>query len=335
MTEFSGFVLENSIDRGWETFERWLARVLAGMIDGDVLVIARESADGEPGRDRQPHIQFCAWGDGLIRAEAAGNRHLDRVFALTDAQHDELVALGYRAPLSPAMALAQGGSTNFNTDQSRDDAAEVASRSVRTLREIYGLVHPAFLSFSGDIHADYDDVDEIVALHPVTATTRVPVMPAGMPASGTRAKDWNLAEAGPIAMPESPEHLRRLIEEALLPLLGRRPLVDEDGDFVVPVAGALVFVRVVESAPVVAVFSQLVRSTDDDDGRLRDVHDLNAEVEMVKFFVVDDHIVAGCTMPANPFVGAHLRQALSLVGRVANDFEDASTRSTLGPAYGA
>jgi len=206
---------------------------------------------------------------------------------------------------------------------------------VRTLREVYGLVHPAFLAFSGDIHAEYDDVDEIVALHPVTSAPKVPAMPAGMPPSGTLAKDWNLAEAGPIAMPDSPEHLRRLIEEALVPLLGRRPLVDEDGDFVVPVAGTLVFVRVVESAPVVAVFSQLVRSTEEGTGRLRDVQELNAEIEMVKFFVIDDHIVAGCTMPANPFVGAHLRQALSLVGRVANDFEDVSTRTTLGPAYGA
>ena len=37
MTEFSGFVLENSVDRGWRTFEHWLAKVLSGMIDGDVL----------------------------------------------------------------------------------------------------------------------------------------------------------------------------------------------------------------------------------------------------------------------------------------------------------
>ena len=76
MTEFSGFVLENSVDRGWRTFEHWLATVLSGMIDGDVLVVARESGDGEPGRDKQPHVQFCAWGDDLLRAEAASNRHL-------------------------------------------------------------------------------------------------------------------------------------------------------------------------------------------------------------------------------------------------------------------
>jgi len=304
------------------------------MIDGDVLVVARESGDGEPGRDKQPHVQFCAWGEDLIRAEAASNRHLDRMFALTDVQLDSMLALGYDAPLSPTRALAEGGSTNFNIDLPRTDAADIARRSVRTLREIYGVLHPAFLSFSGDIHAEYDDED-VVELLPAPPA-RVPQNPPGMPPSGTLAKEWNLIEAGPIAMPDSPEHLRTLIEEALIPMLGRRPLVDEDGDFVIPVAGALVFVRVVESAPVVAIFSQLVRGVDEPEQTVRDVSELNAEIEMVKFFLVDDRIVAGCTLPANPFVGAHLRELLSLVGRVANDFEEPrSLIGRRGPAYGA
>lgn len=337
MTEFSGFVLENSVDRGWRTFEQWLARVLSGMIDGDVLVVARESSEGEPGRDKQPHVQFCAWGDDLLRAEAASNRHLDRRFALTPRQYEGMLALGYNEPLPPAEALANGGSTNFNLDLPRKHAADIARRSVLTLREIYGVLHPAFLSFSGDIHADFDDEDEVADLLPEPPSL-VPQNPPGMPPSGTLAKDWSLLEAGPIAMPESPEHLRMLIEEALVPVLGRRPLVDEDGDFVVPVAGALVFVRVVESAPVVAVFSQLVRESANGGAEAveRDVAELNAEIEMVKFFAVDDRIVAGCTLPANPFVGAHLRELLSLVGRVANEFEEpAEVLARLGPAYGA
>lgn len=335
MTEFSGFVLENSVDRGWRTFEHWLARVLSGMIDGDVLVVARESGDGEPGRDKQPHVQFCAWGDDLLRAEAASNRHLERRFALTEIQYASMLELGYDAPLAPADALANGGSTNFNLDRPRSEAADIARRSVRTLREIYGVLHPAFLSFSGDIHADFEDEDEVVELLPVSPSA-VPQNPPGMPPSGTLAKDWSLVEAGPIAMPESPEHLRILIEEALVPVLGRRPLVDDDGDFVVPVDGTLVFVRVVESAPVVAVFSQVIRPVDEPDGVGREVARLNAEVEMVKFFAVDGRIVAGCTLPANPFVGAHLRELLALIGRVATDFEEPrSMVDGRGPAYGA
>jgi len=58
----------------------------------------------------------------------------------------------------------------------------MARRSVQTLREIYGILHPAFLSFSGDIHAEYDD-EEVVELLPA-APTLVPQNPPGMPPSG-------------------------------------------------------------------------------------------------------------------------------------------------------
>ena len=159
-----------------------------------------------------------------------------------------------------------------------------------------------------------------------------------MPPSGTLAKDWSLIEAGPIAMPESPEHLRMLIEEALVPMLGRRPLVDEDGDFVVPVAGALVFVRVVESAPVVADLQPAgACGVEEPDGwRCATCPSSTPRSRWSSSSLVDDRIVAGCTLPANPFVGSHLRELLSLVGRVANDFEEPrSLVAGRGPAYGA
>ena len=216
-----------------------------------------------------------------------------------------MLELGYHAPLVTGRGAGQGRLHQLQPRPAavRGGRASRAARSA-TLREIYGVLHPAFLSFSGDIHAEYDDEDEVVELLPRRRHRVVPQNPPGMPPSGTLAKDWNLIEAGPIAMPESPEHLRMLIEEALVPMLGRRPLVDEDGDFVVPVAGALVFVRVVESAPVVAVFSQLVRGVDDRTaGRARGGRAQRRRSRWSSSSLVDDRIVAGCTLPANPFVG--------------------------------
>jgi hypothetical protein len=194
-------------------------------------------------------------------------------------------------------------------------------------------VHPAFLTFRGDAPTPYgDESPPVVERVPASV---FPLTPDGVPVSGTLARQWALAEAGPIAMPESAAHLRQLIEQALLPILGRRPLVDEDGDFVVPVSGSLVFVRVVESAPVIAIFSQLVRGVADIGAACQEVADLNSSVEMVKFFLVDDRIVAGCTLPANPFVGEHLREMLTLVGTVASDFEHPMTMLAGGDPYPA
>ena len=332
MTDFSGFVLERSVDRGWEQFEQWLAGVIADMADGDVLVVSREADARDAGRGQEPFVQFLAVGDGWLRGEASSNRQVDRHYWLTEQQAAEMTYIGYDLPLTPTRALATSGSTNFSVDLTRDDAHLLAAMSVRALREVFGVVHPAFLAFRGDAPTPFGGP---MPAHGTTPSSAFPLTPQGVPVSGTLARQWALAEAGPIAMPESPAHLRQLIEQALVPMLGRRPLVDEDGDFVVPVSGALVFVRVVESAPVIAIFSQLVRGVADIGAACQEVADLNSSVEMVKFFLVDDRIVAGCTLPANPFVGEHLREMLTLVGSVASDFEHPMTLLAGGDPYPA
>jgi hypothetical protein len=291
MTDFSGFVLEDSVDRGWAHFEEWLADAVASMADGDVLVVCHEADVRRDGSAEQPLVQFLAVGDGWVRGEASSNRQLSRQYWLSDQQVAEMTYLGYELPSSPAHALATSGSTNFSVDLSRNDAPRLAAMAVRALREVFGVVHPAFLAVRGDARGASGDQPALDAA-PASA---FPITSDCVPVSGTLARQWALAEAGPIAMPESPAHLRQLIEQALVSVLGRRPLVDEDGDFVVPVAGALVFVRVVESAPVIAIFSQLVRGVADSGAAVREVADLNASIEMVKFFLVDDRIVAGCT----------------------------------------
>jgi hypothetical protein len=154
----------------------------------------------------------------------------------------------------------------------------------------------------------------------------------GLPLDGTLARNWALAAAGPIAMPESTAHLRQLIEQSLLPLhplLGRPPLVDEDGDFVVAWARSIVYVRVVESAPLIAIFKQLAPDSDDLALAAHEVAALNAAEELVKFFLVDDRIVAGCTLPAKPFVGEHLRELLMLVGTAARGAQQPLALSAL------
>jgi hypothetical protein len=333
MTDFSGFVLERSVDRGWEQFEAWLADVIATMADGDVLVVTRETDAHDAARSQEPFVQFLAVGDGWVRGEASSNRHLDRQYWLTEQQAAEMTYIGYDLPSTPARALATSGSTNFSVDLTRDDAGQLAAMSVRALREVFGVLHPAFLAFRGDAQTPFGG-QETPVLGTIPASA-FPLNADGTPVSGTLARQWALAEAGPIAMPESASHLRQLIEQALVPMLGRRPLVDEDGDFVVPCSGALVFVRVVESAPVIAIFSQLVRGVVDIEAAYEEVADLNSSIEMVKFFLVDDRIVAGCTLPANPFVGEHLREILTLVGTVAGDFEHPMTLLAGGDPYPA
>src|SRR5580765_4409251 len=100
MTDFSGFVLEHSVDRGWHQFEAWLTDVLGKVEDGDVLVLSRESGPGESDRDHQPQVRFSAFAETRVRAEAPGNRQLDRQFTLSDEQQAHLNAIGFGSPSS-------------------------------------------------------------------------------------------------------------------------------------------------------------------------------------------------------------------------------------------
>ena len=150
MTDFSDFALERSVDRGWERFEEWLAGVIADMTDGDVVVVSREADADDASGGQQPFVQFLAVGDGWVRGEASSNRQLDRQHWLSEQQAAELTYIGYELPSAPARALATSGSTNFSIDLTRDDARQLAAISIRALREVFGVVHPAFLTFRGD-----------------------------------------------------------------------------------------------------------------------------------------------------------------------------------------
>lgn len=334
MTGFSGFVLEQSIDRGWHQFEEWLGAALALAEDGDSLVLETEPRQTE-GSDPGPRLVFSAGADDLLRVEMVGNRQLDRSQWLTDDQSALLVEIGFEAPMSPTDALARGGSTAHHVDASAADGPRLAAMGVRALREVHGVLHPAFLSIGGDVRRPYDG-DSYAPLDGAAPSSLHSLDADGMPASGTLAKDWELAAAGPIAIPDDQAHLRHLVDQALIPLLGHRALVDEDGDFVIPWAGSLVFVRVIDQTPAVAIFSQLAAHILHPEVALHEVAELNGAVDLVKFFLVDDRIVAGCTLPASPFVGAHLREALMVVGAVVRDFQQPLTlMAGEGPAFPA
>ena len=323
---FSGFVLERSIDRGWRHLEGRLLDALRRMAGDDVLVVSRRPYDGSL-HGGEPYIQFCVWGERLVRIEASSNHHLHAESRLDPVQSAQLIGLGFRPPGPHDADTDPEQSTNFFIDLKAAKAPQLAKMAVRAMRDVFGIVHPAFLRFSGHL-------------------TNAAAAPGGVLAfqrSAASAQDMGTADAeslafvtsatrdsgGPIAMPRSAGHLRQLIEEALAPVLSSRPLVDDNGDFVVPYHGNLLFVRSVDDSPVVAVFAQLASGITDLEAAAERVWLLNREVELVKFYLRGDRILAGCTLPASPFVGGQLRIVLSLVGQVCQDFEQTSTEHSL------
>ena len=111
MSEFAGFDLDRSTARAWSVFRGRLADLVAAMEDDDLALVEAESSVNEKDEGAAPYVQFCAWGDDLVRCEVSSNAYLADEQQLDDEQAAALVALGWNAPTSLAR---RGGRLRFD-----------------------------------------------------------------------------------------------------------------------------------------------------------------------------------------------------------------------------
>ena len=118
--------------------------------------------------------------------------------------------------------------------------------------------------------------------------------------------------------PDDADHLRALVDAALVPLFGGPPEHDSDNDMPITNGNGLVWVRVLESAPVVQIFSALVYDAVDLERAAFEVGVLNRDLQFLKFMLLDDTVMAYLYVPALPFAPRHLRAMLDLMCRTLN-----------------
>jgi hypothetical protein len=262
------------------------------MDDDEILVIDADVSVDDDGPGCAPYVQYCAWGDEAVRAEVSSNVYLAGDVMLDHAGEAALARLGWRAPTHAGDEDAGSGSANFHLDAGRREGDRVAAMAVAALRDVFGVPHPAFL--------DWPQTEE----EPQSAAT-----PDG--------SDEPLA-----VMPESADHLRELVVSALTPPGGPAVEVDEDGDIPLPMGSALLFVRAVDSAPVVEMFAFVVRGIRHTDRAAFEVAVLNRDTRMIKFVLLDDAVLATLQLPASPFTPRNLRAMVLSMAEVIDRVDD-------------
>ena len=115
----------------------------------------------------------------------SSNKYLHKSHRLSKDARRQLRELGWGRP-------SDGTSKNFQVNLDLSRAEQAADLMVRALRDVFGVVHPAFLVTDLDIGED-------------------PFLPSVEP-----SKDDEPLAVFPIDEP----HLNRLIEEALVPMIG-------------------------------------------------------------------------------------------------------------------
>ncbi len=127
--------------------------------------------------------------------------------------------------------------------------------------------------------------------------------------------------------PESHDELVELVRRTLVSAYGPTVCCDDDGDF--PICSGVVpfWVRVLEDAPVLRIFSFPVRSVRDVRQARIEVGVLNRRTPLLKFYLEDGVITATYDLPAVPFVGSQLLHVLEGVTRWLDDLaEDTALR---------
>ena len=291
MTEHRGFDLEGQASRAWSGFATRLADRVSGMRQGDTLTVRLAGlVEAE-----SPGLTFALNDVGEIRCvvevptRARGSDDAER--RSEQELEAALSGLGWWVA-----GRGPGGDWSSHVLRARRDmpvreAGELSRLSVTVLYDVLGALHPVFLRVAGDA----DLVDYTAGGVDRTSGDDLPV----------------------VTQPVGSEHLRELVIEAVAQELGRRPVVESDGDVLVQTEGARVFVRVLDQTPAIRMFARLVHEVPESAATPAVVLKLNAEYSFIKFLHADDAVLACVHLPADPFVPVHLRRMLATFVQIA------------------
>ncbi len=183
---------------------------------------------------------------------------------------------------------------SMETDQ--ENSLELALDAVEVMRNKFGVPHPAFLA--PDQLAD--------------------VLTPGPSVTGPAAIDPESLRA---IIPASRAELEGILETWLTGMLGHVPLKDADGDFGLRVGSAMVFVRATPDAREVIVFSAIVHDVEGRSRAMEVLSDLNTDARFVRFLLIRDRVFVSFSVLSNPFVPAHLEQALKVVSLISDKID--------------
>jgi hypothetical protein len=298
----------------WSVFERALALVLAALAEDQYLIVtvkgARVDEDGASGSPY--YVQFAAQGAHGLRTEAVSNNFLAGAERLDATKQRLLRGLGWSAPTSGATSDARrdpdGSPNHFRDWAAPVPFAEVARVAVATLREVFAVPHPGYLTYT----AFADDAQ--ILLPTLGLARELPEPPA--------IDDDDEAESV-IVHPANPAELRDAAATTLRILLKTDDLVvDDDGDVPLSWGNATIYVRILEDVPVVRCIS--VAATDvTPSTALRDaVNELNRAHPLVRAHWTDDAVILTADVYASPFVPDHLVNVLHTLAEIADETSD-------------
>jgi hypothetical protein len=286
--------LGSKVNEAWRDFRAALAGALLVLTVGTELDITLDPAAS--GGDEALFGVTVRAIDGALQAFAVGNPSLPPEHRLGKAAVGELVALGWSPP------GVVNGDTRFGLQQPVGDGTRLAGILTRTLRDVYGTPHPAFLV--------YDLAPEAEGF-PALGAAR-PQQPGGGP---------NYDEHVDLSALSLPDQVSTVIG-AMMNTPSESLPVDSDGDIGIRSGSAMVFVRVRDNPPLVDVFSPVLTEVSASEDLHVRLAELTHRMPIGRLYCIGETVWASVPVFGRDFQPTHLMLAVQVMTGLADELDD-------------
>ncbi|UAC01368.1 hypothetical protein Dvina_00550 [Dactylosporangium vinaceum] len=306
--------LKEKVAEAWRDFARQLVDGLRDLEPGTTLDLTLDPTASGTG-DAVYSVQVTGEEDDQLSATAVSNADLPPAYRLDRTVIAGIVALGWSPP-----GVVAGSGESFGLRVSKAEAPQLSRLITRTMRDIYGTPHPAFLTYLAH------DAEGRVAPVPALGVARS--LASIMDADGDGVVDVVRPGAGSLAeLTEQTEDLPLYdkVTTVVAKLMKTTPEelpIDPDGDIGIRSGSAMVFVRVRDNPPLVDVFSPILTEIEPTERLYVKLSELTNRMPIGRLYCTNDTVWASVPVFGRDFQATHLMLAVQVMTGLADELDD-------------
>nr|MDT0663172.1 hypothetical protein [Micromonospora sp. DSM 115978] len=302
--------LRAKVTQAWQEFARALAGRLRGLPVGAHIELTLDPTASGTG-DAVYSVSVEVGDQGRILGRAVGNTVLPPGYRMDRAAVADMVALGWSPP-----GVVEGSGEYFGLASTTTEAVSLATTVSRTMRDVYGAPHPAFLVFL--VH---DADDEPLAVEPL-GTARPEFVSEEDGGPGGLVDAAAVGDGQPADDPIGLEERVRTVISAMLKSTADQLQVDADGDIGIRAGSAMVFVRVRDNPPLVDVFSPVLTEVEPTEQLYVKLSELTNRMPIGRLYCTNDTVWASVPVFGRNFQATHLMLAVQVMTGLADELDD-------------
>ncbi len=302
----AGSDLTAKVGEAWHDFARALAAAISALPRAAHLDITLDpTATGTGVAIYEVSVQHHA-DDGL-GALAVGNATLPEGSRLSRDAVARMIVIGWSPP-----GVVPGSDKDFGLVGSATDVARIAVVVTKTLRDVYGSPHPAFLTY-----AAHDADGTAIAIEPLGA--------ARVSTGDQKLDALRLSPEGFAALEDPSMTLLERVKIVVAGLQRTEPetlQVDSDGDIGIRSGSAMVFVRVRDNPPLIDVFSPILTDVDASEKLYAKLSELTTKMPIGRLYQANKTVWASVPVFGRDFQPTHLMLAVQVMTGLADELDD-------------